>query len=200
MKNLKLFLRLAFATSFKLQADDNMLAKVQLFQEFSKACPRVIDSYQAMTKGIVEYSSEPEELKNCARSFLEYIQEAQTITTEEQAQLFATKFTSKINECQNATERDFEATIDDAKNNQLPFIKVAQQTMKAFPDVFATVAMQSNKEDALFLFQSTLELAQIRTEEQAQAFTAKLAKNREIKETLDHMSNTYESYKAQTRK
>lgn len=187
-------------TNQYLTATNNeMLPKIQLFQEFSKACPRVIDSYQATTKGIVEYSSEPEEIKNCSRSFLECIQEAQTITTEEQAQLFATKFTSAINECKNAAERDFEATINDAKKNQLPFIKVAQRAVKAFPNEIAIAVMQSNKEDAQFLIQSFQELTQVTTEEQAQVFTAKLAEKREIQEIINGITQSYEIYKAQTR-
>lgn len=161
-----------------------MLPKVKIFQEFTKAFPRVVSSRVAALKGIATFSSEPQEVKDCAMALAKLIEESQKITTEEQAQRFAKKFMNKLAECAAVAEKEANKMVKDHKN--LPYIKIAQQTMKTFPAesqaLIGFMAMQSMNQDlplderrkakeALELF---TKIAEIKTEEEAQAFVKKL--------------------------
>ena len=183
MKNSKTLLIVALFVGYNaIQADT--LPKVKIFQEFAEACPRTVDAYTSGLKGIAAFSSQPADVKDCAKSLAQFIEESQTITTEDAAQLFATNLMNKMNACQTVALREATKIMND--NKKLPYIKVAQQIMIAFPHetqavlgVFAMEAINSSaskkhkdiSEDALILMP---ELQQITTEEQAANFSNKL--------------------------
>jgi len=183
MKNSKTLLIVALVANFNgIYAET--LPKVQIFQQFAKACPRTLDAYTSGLKGIAAFSSEPADVKDCAKSLAQFIEESQTITTEDAAQVFATNLINKMTECQTVASRE---AIKIANNNKkLPYVKVAQQIMIAFPHetqaILGVLAMQAinssasqrDKEISEHALVLIPELQQVKTEAQAEIFSNKL--------------------------
>ncbi len=183
MKNSKTLLIIALVAGFNGVGAET-LPKVQIFQKFAEACPRTVDAYTSGLKGIAAFSSQPAEVKDCAKSLAQFMEESQTITTEDAAQVFATNLMNKMNECQVPVSREFAKIAND--NKKLPYVKVVQQIMIAFPNetqaALGVLAMQAihpsssqrDKEISEHALIFIPELQNIKTEAQAEVVFNKL--------------------------
>ena len=163
---------------------ETILPKVKMFQEFSKAFPRGVSNFVAMYKGIATFSSEPQDVKDCAMALATLTEESQNITTESQAEEFAQKLMNKIEQCSQVAAKETEKIINE--NQNLPYVKFIQQTMETYPEESHHVIfnftlnnlMESNTEIFISTVnEKTIELTDkiknITTEEQAQDFISK---------------------------
>ena len=168
---------------------EETLPKVKMFQKLAQTYPRIVSNCAAMLKGIANYSSEPQDVKDCAMSLARLIEESQEVTTEEQAQEFAQKLVSKLTECDNVAQKEFETISKNDKS--LPYIKFVQQAMETYPErtqqvifqmALRNVILSRTEENEIVLISTvnqeaaklTDTIKNITTEEEAQDFGKQL--------------------------